>query len=158
MFKFGGLAPSESKKILAKFKFGGGTSQRITLSWTFARVYLGVLLSFRLKCLNKAGSSQIYKKYKCQNAGAELAICTAHVEGLGVGPRVLLHALHYYTLRAKIIVADFNLAVSTPTAKLPNLILHQVFQLYNNSTCVYSYLKQWPNARFCNSRLIGQCA
>ena len=103
--------------------------------------YLGVLLSFRLKCLNKAGSSQIYKKYKCQNADAELAICTAHVEGLGAGPRVLLHALHHYTLRAKIIAADFNLAVSTPTTKLPNLILHQIFQLYNN-TCVYSYLKQ----------------
>ena len=35
--------------------------------------------------------------------------------------RALLHALHHYALRAKIILTDFNLAVLTQTAKTPNL-------------------------------------
>ena len=43
---------------------------------------------------------------------------------------MLLHALHHYTLWAKIILGDFNLAVSTQVAKLPNLIPCQIFQLY----------------------------
>ena len=47
-----------------------------------------------------------------------------------MGPRVLVHALRHYMLQAKIMLADFNLAVSTQTAKLPNLIPHQIFQLY----------------------------
>ena len=47
------------------------------------------------------------------------------------GPRVLLHALHHYALQAKILV-DFNLAVSTPTAKPPNLFPHQLFRLYGS--------------------------
>ena len=34
-------------------------------------------------------------------------------------------------LQAKIILVDFNLAVSTQTAKLPNLIPHQIFRLYS---------------------------
>ena len=58
-------------------------------------------------------SLQIYKS-------AELAICTTRVEGRRVGPRVLLHALRHsrhYTLRVKIILVDFNLAVATQTAK-----------------------------------------
>ena len=33
-------------------------------------------------------------------------------------------------LQAKVTLADFNLAVSTPTAKLPNLILCHIFRLY----------------------------
>ena len=36
-------------------------------------------------------------------------------------------------LWAKIILADFNLAVSTQTAKPPNLIPRQIFQLYGNA-------------------------
>ena len=59
------------------------------------------------------------------------------MEGHQSGPRVLLHALRHYTLRAKIILADLNLAVSIPTAKLPNLISHQIFQLYGNYHIVY---------------------
>ena len=56
-----------------------------------------------------------------------------HREAPGrAGPRVLLHSLRHYALQAKIILADFNLAVSTPTAKLPNLNPCQIFQLYNN--------------------------
>ena len=43
------------------------------------------------------------------------------------GPRALLHALHHYALWAW---ADFNLAVSTQTAKLPNLILQPLHALY----------------------------
>ena len=41
-----------------------------------------------------------------------------HREALArVGPRVLLHSLHHYALWAKIMLAEFNLAVST---RLPN--------------------------------------
>ena len=65
-----------------------------------------------------------------QRASVELAISTACVEGCRGRPRVLLHALRHYALRAKIILADFNLAVSTLTAKPPNLIPHQIFWLY----------------------------
>ena len=85
------------------------------------RVYQGVLPSSRLRYLNKAVSLQIYKKYNLQHANDKVAICTACVERRRAGPRALLHALCHYTLRAKIILADFNLAVSTPTAKPPNL-------------------------------------
>ena len=88
-------------------------------------VYQGALLVSRFRYLNKAASSQIYKKYNWQCASAELAICTC--EG---APRVLLHALRHYMLRIKMILADFNLAVSSPMAKLPNLISRQIFQLY----------------------------
>ena len=75
-------------------------------------------------------SSHVCKKYNWQRASVKLAICTACVEECWVGPRALLHALHHYVLRAKIMLVDFNLAVSTPTAKPPNLILCQIFQLY----------------------------
>ena len=62
-------------------------------------------------------NSQIYKKYNWQCASTELAICTARVEVPGqVEPRVLLHALCHYALQTKIILADFNLAVSTQTS------------------------------------------
>ena len=63
----------------------------------------------------------------------KLAICRAYVEGRRVEPRALLHALRrYYVLRVKIILADFNLAVSTLTAKLPNFIPGQIFRLYSS--------------------------
>ena len=82
-------------------------------------------LSSHLRYLNKAVSSQIYKKYNWQQASAELAICTARVEEHHAGSRALLHALRHYALRVKIMLADFNLAVSTLTTKLPNLISRQ---------------------------------
>ena len=44
--------------------------------------------------------------------------------------RVLLHALCHYMLQIKMILEDFNLAVSSPTAKPPNLTSRQIFQLY----------------------------
>ena len=47
-----------------------------------------------------------------------------------MGTRALLHALRHYTLWAQIILADFNLVVSTQTAKPPNLIPRQIFQLH----------------------------
>ena len=68
--------------------------------------------------------------YNWQCAGAELAICTAHVEGRQVRPRVLLRALHHYALPAKIILVDINLVVSTLIIKLSNLIFHQIYRLY----------------------------
>ena len=52
-----------------------------------------------------------------------------------MGPRALLHALHHYASQ-KIILADFNLAVSTPTAKPPNLNPCQIFQLYGSCSVV----------------------
>ena len=62
-----------------------------------------------------------------------LATCTAGVERPG---QELLHALHHYALRAEIILADFNLAVSPPTAKLPNIVSCQIFRLYGIYTCI----------------------
>lgn len=47
------------------------------------------------------------------------AKCTARLEGYQVGPKVLLRALCHYVLPAEIVLADFNLEVSTLTAKLP---------------------------------------
>jgi len=44
------------------------------------------------------------------------AICATHVEGHQAGPRMLLHALRHYVLQVKIILVDFNLALSTLTA------------------------------------------
>ena len=40
-------------------------------------------------------------------------------------------------LQAKIILADFNLLVSTQTAKPPNLIPRQIFQLYGRPKKCY---------------------
>ena len=42
---------------------------------------------------------------------------------------------------AEIILADFNLAVSTPTAKPPNLNPHQIFRLYGIVNDQYYLLK-----------------
>ena len=83
--------------------------------------------------LNKAMNSQIYKKWNWQCASAELTTCTACLEGCRAGLRALLHALCHYTLQVKITLADFNSAVSTQTAKPPNLILRHIFQLYSRS-------------------------
>ena len=44
------------------------------------------------------------------------AVCATHVEGHQAGPRMLLHALRHYVLQVKIILVDFNLALSTLTA------------------------------------------
>ena len=71
-------------------------------------------------------SPQIYKKYNWQCASVVLAMCTARVEGHRVGSRALLHAIHHCALRAKIIIADFNLAVSTLTAKYSIELLHVI--------------------------------
>ena len=57
---------------------------------------------------------------------------------------MLLHALCHYVLRVKIL-ADFNLAVSTLTAKLPNLIPCQIFRLYG--ICLYDGLSN-PHKHF----------
>ena len=57
------------------------------------RVYQGVLPSSCLRYLNKAASSQIYKKYKWQHVNNELAIRTACEKGCQTGPRALQHVL-----------------------------------------------------------------
>ena len=139
-------------EILVKFKFGSGASHCIMyVIINVAHAYLsGSILSSRFWDLNRAVSSQIYKKYNLQRASAELvsspgsanetsaelAMCTACVDECWVGPRVLLHALRHYTLRVKIISVDFNLAVSTWTTKLSNLIPCQIFYGYT----VYAHL------------------
>ena len=71
------------------------------------RAYQGVLPSSRLRYFIKAVSSQIYQKCNWWRASDELAICTARVERCRAGPRALLHALHHYPLRVKIILVDF---------------------------------------------------
>ena len=116
-----------------KLKFGGGASHHHEHC---VHVYLEALPSSRLKYLNKVVSLKFYKKYNWQHAGAKLAICTAREEGRWAGPRVLLHALCHYTLWVKIF-ANFNLAVSTPTAKPPNLG-RQIFRLYSRYRMIAS--------------------
>lgn len=44
-----------------------------------------------------------------------------------------LHELHHYVLRVKIILAGFNLAVSTSAAKVP-VILYVVLNHYSDVT------------------------
>ena len=93
-------------------------------------------------------SLQIYTKYNWQRVSDELAICTACVKGCRVGPRGLQHVLHHYALRvpgagtAEIILADFNSAVSTPTAKPPNLNPCKIFRLYG-ITLLDSGTQKW---------------
>ena len=48
--------------------------------------------------LNKAMSSQIYKKYNWQHPSTELEICTACVDRCWARSRVLQHALRHYAL------------------------------------------------------------
>ena len=55
------------------------------------RVYQGALPSSCLRYLNKAVSSQIYKKYNWQHVNDELAIRTACEKGRRAGPRALQH-------------------------------------------------------------------
>ena len=113
-----------ARLLQSAVKFGGGASHHHEHC---VHVYLEALPSSHLKHLNKVVS---LKFYNWQHAGAELAICTACEEGHWAGPRVLLHALCHYTLWAKIF-ADFNLVVSTLTAKPPNLIPCLIFRLYS---------------------------
>ena len=56
-------------------------------------VYQGALPSSCLRYLNKAVSSQIYKKYNWQHVNDELAIRTACEKGRRAGPRALQHVL-----------------------------------------------------------------
>ena len=100
-----------------EFKFGGGASQCITSVWTLplhcTHVYQGVF-----SILLFAVSSQVYKNYNWQHASAELAICTACVEGCRWS--IQCYCMHYMitcVVGESIILADFNLAVSTQTAK-----------------------------------------
>ena len=57
------------------------------------RVYQEALPSSCLGYLNKAVSSQIYKKYNWQHVNEELAIRTACEKGCRTGPRALQHVL-----------------------------------------------------------------
>ena len=65
----------QTERKLAEFKFGGGASLCITPSYKHLMcVYRAALPSFCLRYLNKAMSSQIYKKYNWQRASTVLAI------------------------------------------------------------------------------------
>ena len=77
-------------------------------------------------------SLQIYKKYNWQCVSDELATCKACEKGRRAGPIALQHVLRLTRCAAKIILANFNLAVSTPTAKPPNLNPRQIFRLYGS--------------------------
>ena len=73
--------------------------------------------------------SQIYN-YNWQRVSDELAICKACEKGWRAGPIALQHVLRLTRCEAKIILANFNLAVSTLTAKPPNLNPCQIFRLH----------------------------
>ena len=88
----------------------------------------------RLEILEQSREFANYQKYNWQHASNELAICTAIVWRCRVGPRALLHALLHYVFRAKIILTNFNSAVSTPTAKLSNLNPCHIFWIYDIMT------------------------
>ena len=130
----------ERKKILAKFNLAVMPRSILCHHEHCTRVYLdgiGVLPSSCLKYLNKAVSWKKYKKCNWYIIGSVLAPSQLYIQlaqrsAYMAGPRVLLHALHHYALQAKIILVNFNLAVSTPTAKPPNLIPHQLFRLYGS--------------------------
>ena len=109
-----------------------------------AYVYQGALPSSRLRYLNKAVSSKIYKKYNWQCTSDEQAKCTTRVEGCQAG-RQECYCMHYVIIhgKRKIVLADFNLMVSIPATKLPNLIPRQIFQLYGN-TCMPLLSKCFP--------------
>ena len=69
-------------------------------------------------------SSQIYKKYNWQHVNDKLAIRTTCEKGRRTGPRALQHVRIKLRIAgaANIILADFNLVVSTLTAKPPNFL------------------------------------
>ena len=73
---------------------------------------------YLLEVLEQSHEFAIYKKYTWQGASAESAICTACAEGNQAGPRCYCIMFGHYVLRAKIILADFDLAFSTPTTKI----------------------------------------
>ena len=88
--------------MLAKFKFGSGPRIIINIVW----VNQGVLLSSHLRYLDIAMN---------EFTNLQLAACwrqASYMEGHYTGPRALLHAFHHDMLQGKIILADFNLAVS----------------------------------------------
>ena len=98
----------------------------------YERVYQGALPSSCLRYLNKAVSSQIYKKYNSQHMLTTSWLYVQLVKR-GAGRGQECYSM-YYVLRiagaANIILVGFNLAVSIPTAKPPNLNPHQNFLLY----------------------------
>ena len=71
---------------------------------------------------DKAMHSQTYTKHQQQCANTELATGTYNWQS-----QELLCVLHHYVLQVKTILDDFNLVVSTPTAK-PNLIPRYIFR------------------------------
>ena len=81
-------------------------------------MHLSASIAVLLRYMNVG--SQIYQKYNWQLASTKLAICTVRLEGHRAGPRFPLHALHHYVLRVKIILADFNLVVSTAKFNSPS--------------------------------------
>ena len=97
---------TECKNILVEFKFDGGASQHTIINIVHV-VYqgLGMLPSSRLRYLNKAVSLQTCKKYNWQCASAELAICTAHIEGCWVGPNCMYYIIMHWGV--KITLPDF---------------------------------------------------
>ena len=74
--------------------------------------------------------SQIYKKYNWQCASAKLVYVQLVQRGTAWGQERIM------SLRVAgeklITLADFNLAVSTETTELPNLIPRQIFRLYDS--------------------------
>ena len=91
--------------MLAKFKFGGGTSQHHHKHCT--HVYQEAFPSSCLKYLDKAMSLNIHKKYNWQHASVKLAICKTDIDGYQAGPRALLHAVCHYMLWTKIILVTY---------------------------------------------------
>lgn len=71
----------------------------------------GSISVLSLKLLEQIHEFTNLQKHNWQQASAELAICTTHIEGCQARPKALLHSLCLYLLWVK---TDFNLEVSNP--------------------------------------------
>ena len=112
---------TDCKKILVEFKFG------IDVLCPFIKERCHLLL----EVLEQSHEFANLRGIKC--ASAKLATCTVVCRGFWmVGAKSATTCITSLYITYKIILAYFILAVSTPTAKSPNLILHQIFQLYSN--------------------------
>ena len=121
VFKFDSLAPNRRPKILAEFKHGDGASGPFIKECCHAS---------RLRYLNKATSLENLQKIKLAVCWHQASYMYSLCRGVLGGAMSTTACIMSLCIAYEIILADFNLMVSIPTAKLPNLIPHQIFRLY----------------------------
>ena len=127
---------------ISKFKFGGGTSQRITSSRTLCTCVSGSVAVLSLD--NKAMSLQIHKKHNWNRVGAPCF--TIHVEERQASKE-------HHCIRCIITCCGrkyyWGILIRRFQPQLPNLIPHQIFQLYDIKTIVYCIKKKKTQKNNC---------